>query len=179
MGLDEKEIDLSGCGLTKLPKRVLEFHSLTSLNLKDNMIDFIPPALSSLQSIQTLQLEGFFPSPFSPFLLSSLFTFPNTGNPLSLCSLEGLNSASDVLAELKKTVEMRTEKWVHMKVVYLGNPGVGKTSVARAIAGTTHSVFFFFLLNFSLSLNQSISINFLILFFFFSLVLEDSIRQCK
>ena len=85
---------------------------------------------------------------------------------MSLCSLDGLNSANDVLAELKKTVEMRTEKWVHMKVVYLGNPGVGKTSVARAIAGTAHSVFifsfFFFIFLFCFSY----------LFFFFFLVLE-------
>ena len=147
LGKEEKEIDLSGCGLTKLPKRVFEFPFLVSLDLRDNLIEILPPALSSLQSSKLCnwKVSLFLSSSFFSFslLISSIRLF--SGNPLSLSPMEGLGATKEVLSEMKKTVELRTEKWVHMKVMYLGNPGVGKTSIARAVAGISTSVSFFFL----------------------------------
>jgi hypothetical protein len=86
----------------------------------------------------------------------------SAGNPASLTTTFAAMNTREVLSYLRKSADTQTEKWTELKVLFLGNPGVGKTTLVRSIAEKNLEVviplhFLAFICALTLSLSASAS----------------------
>eukprot|EP01087_Luapelamoeba_hula_P012330 TRINITY_DN3429_c0_g4_i3.p1 TRINITY_DN3429_c0_g4~~TRINITY_DN3429_c0_g4_i3.p1 ORF type:complete len:1705 (+),score=283.87 TRINITY_DN3429_c0_g4_i3:276-5390(+) len=107
-------LDLSDNDLRSLPPDIIGLSSLISLNLTRNRIETLPWQLGTLTNLRTLDL---------------------TGNPMSLVPdvilTQGVQS---ILSFLLAQKDGKTKVY-RMKLMFVGEENVGKTSLFRTIAG--------------------------------------------
>ncbi|GAM17642.1 hypothetical protein SAMD00019534_008170 [Acytostelium subglobosum LB1] len=111
------ELDLSDNRITELPKEIQDLKSLRILILRDNRLENIPLEVSYLKDLKILELQGNPLSDFPPAVIAS-----GTKNLLSFCRniLERQNC----------------EIWKKVKLMFVGQEGVGKTSLLQALTGS-------------------------------------------
>ncbi|MEL6492998.1 MAG: COR domain-containing protein [Cyanobacteria bacterium J06621_3] len=122
------QLDLSSNQLTALPPEVGQLQNLTQLNLSSNQLTALPPEVGQLQNLTRLNLYN------NPYLESP--------SP-EVCD-QGLQA---ILIFLREQQTANERQWIS-KLLVVGEGGVGKTSLLRALKGepfqvqqsTTHGV---------------------------------------
>ncbi|EFA77775.1 leucine-rich repeat-containing protein [Heterostelium album PN500] len=111
------ELDLSDNRITELPSDIQELKNLRILILRDNRLETIPLEVCHLKDLKILELQNNPLSDFPPSVIAS-----GTKNLLSFCKniLEGQHN----------------ETWKKVKLMFVGQEGVGKTSLLQALTGS-------------------------------------------
>ncbi|MEH2117199.1 COR domain-containing protein [Nostoc sp.] len=104
------ELDLSGKGLTTLPREIVQLTNLRSLNLYGNQLSSLPPEIGQLTNLRSLDLSSNQLSSLPPEIvqLTNLQTLKLSGNQLSslppefrqLTNLQTLNLSGNQLSSL-------------------------------------------------------------------------------
>ncbi len=145
-----QNLDLWGNELTTLPPELAQLTNLQSLDLSHNQLTTLPPEIAQLANLQKLDLMGNQLTTLPPEIaqLTSLANLELEGNPLSSPPPEiTQQGASAVLTYLRERLESSVQQWVS-KLLLVGEGGVGKTSLVRALLGeefdahlsTTHGI---------------------------------------
>jgi Leucine-rich repeat (LRR) protein len=120
-------LGLSNCNLKSIPVWIEHLTQLQSLSLDYNQLTSLPTSLARLEKLETLELKG---NPLNPALRSVY---------------EGGISA---LRSYLRSLERGAEPLYESKLVFVGEGGVGKTTLLKALTGqepregepTTHGV---------------------------------------
>ncbi|MEH2125888.1 COR domain-containing protein [Nostoc sp.] len=136
--------------LSSLPPEISQLSSLTGLFLDNNELSSLPPEISQLSNLTWLFLDNnqlsSLPLEFSQ--LSSLTTLSLQNNPLTSPPPEIVEQGTQaILTYLRERLEGSQRQWVS-KLLVVGEGGVGKTSLLRALRGeefdtqesTTHGI---------------------------------------
>jgi internalin A len=130
-------LHLRGNQLTVLPESVGDLTALTTLHLRGNQLTAVPDWVGDLTALTTLDLGGnqLTVLPESVGNLTALTTLDLDGNPLVSPPPEVVAAGmSAVLEFLRALRDGGAEQWVS-KMLVVGEPMVGKTSVTRALCG--------------------------------------------
>ncbi|KAN0024719.1 hypothetical protein ACTFIV_009128 [Dictyostelium citrinum] len=111
------ELDLSDNRITELPKDIQLLKSLRILILRGNLLEDIPLEICYLGDLKILELQD---NPLNNFPLSVVQS--GTKNLLLFCKN---------ILERKKS-----ETWNKVKLMFVGQEGVGKTSLCQALKGS-------------------------------------------
>ncbi|WP_251958782.1 leucine-rich repeat domain-containing protein [Nostoc commune] len=136
--------------LSSLPPEISQLSSLTELDLHNNQLSSMPPEISQLSSLTTLDLHNNQLSSLPPEIsqLSSLRRLYLDNNPLTSPPPEIVEQGTQaVLTYLQERLEGSQRQWIS-KLLVVGEGGVGKTSLLRALRGeefdtqesTTHGI---------------------------------------
>ncbi|MEH2052127.1 COR domain-containing protein [Nostoc sp.] len=137
--------------LSSLPPEISQLSNLTELSLHDNQLSSLPPEISQLSSLTKLSLHNNQLSSLPPEIsrLSNLRELYLDNNPqLSSPPPEIVELGTQaILTYLRKRLEGSQRQWVS-KLLVVGEGGVGKTSLLRALRGeefdtqesTTHGI---------------------------------------
>ena len=168
------ELSLNNNQLSSLPPEISQLSNLTTLSLENNQLSSLPPEFSQLSNLTTLYLHNnqlsSLPPEFSQ--LSNLTTLSLSNNQLSslppeISQLSNLTTlylhnnpqltspppeiveqgTQAILTYLRERLEGSQRQWVS-KLLVVGEGGVGKTSLLRALRGeefdtqesTTHGI---------------------------------------
>ena len=113
-----KTVNLSGNGLRTLPTEFGRLAKLETLHLANNQIQSLPPALGRLTELHLLTLSG---------------------NPLSSPPQEIVKQGTrPIVAFLRSQLKGSRKQW-RAKLVVVGEPGAGKTSLLRRMRGDSFS----------------------------------------
>ncbi|MEH2241428.1 COR domain-containing protein [Nostoc sp.] len=169
-----RTLDLSTNQLSSLPLEISQLSKLTTLFLRNNKLTSLPPEIGQLSNLTTLYLDNnqlsSLPPEFSQ--LSNLTTLYLDNNQLSslppeICQLSNLRTLDlsnnqqlsspppeiveqgmqAIFTYLRERLEGSQRQWVS-KLLVVGEGGVGKTSLLRALRGeefdtqesTTHGI---------------------------------------
>eukprot|EP01133_Synstelium_polycarpum_P015754 gene15754-18720_t len=111
------ELDLSDNGIRELPSDIQNVKNLRILILRDNKLENIPLEVCHLKDLKILELQNNPLSDFPPAIIAS-----GTKNLLSFC---------------KSILErQKNEIWKKVKLMFVGQEGVGKTSLLQALTGS-------------------------------------------
>jgi internalin A len=136
-----RNLNLSGNRLSGLPPWLGEFAELTNLDVAYNRLTELPQDLGRLTNLEFLDVER----NELDDLPTSLGTLPNirdlriAGNPLPdldpALIAAGTDAVLDYLRSKQTTGEVRNNR---SRVLVVGEPAVGKTSLIRALTGLDH-----------------------------------------
>ncbi|MEM1368705.1 MAG: ADP-ribosylation factor-like protein [Cyanobacteria bacterium P01_H01_bin.15] len=121
--------------LNEIPPEIFEFEWLTKLYLSENGIKELPESITRLQNLLILNLSenGIKELPESITRLQNLSQLYLSGNPLEKPPLEiceqGIAAIQEYFTQLEKGVDYLYEA----KLLIVGEPGAGKTSLAKKI----------------------------------------------
>ncbi len=125
---------------TEVPEAVFALRKLLILDLEDNYLTAVPDAVSNLTKLEELGLRGNQISclPTAVADLSRLSTLTLSGNPLVSPPPEIAVGGTNSVIEFLKARRAGTEPMWASKVLVVGEGGVGKTSLVKALAGTEY-----------------------------------------
>ena len=134
-------LDLPGNSLTTIPSSVAELTGIKYLDLSDNKLTAIPTGVAELTAIKELDLSNNELTVIPDWLLDlpsleelSLADNPKLVSPPPEIAASGTES---VLAFLQARREGASRQWVS-KLLVVGEGGVGKTSLIKALLGSEH-----------------------------------------
>jgi hypothetical protein len=155
-----KDLNLSGNQINNIPSFFWDLGELEKLDLSENRIDTVPKGISRLKKLQLLNLSGNrvgnFPEettrlaslrqlllrgngikelPESVSFLSGLEKFDIEGNPLPEEFLAASRQGASVLFRYFEKLRRRKVHPRTVKVVLLGEPKSGKTTLLEALRG--------------------------------------------
>jgi internalin A len=132
-------LSVAGNRLAEVPESLCRLTGLTRLGLQRNRLTALPDALGSLQQLKRLYLENNRLTALPPSLGElTLATLDLEGNPLTSPPPEIVAQGTpSVLSFLRAARTATVQQWVS-KVLIVGEGRVGKTSVAKALAGQKH-----------------------------------------
>ncbi len=144
-------IDLSGLNITSIPKKLAEIEHLKVINLSNNLIKDIKPlyALDNIRiidlrnnKIQSIDKDIFrigIPVKWQyDYSESGLFL---ENNPIANVPIEILNQDNALIASYLDAIDASNSKNLNeAKIALLGNGGVGKTSIAKALVNHTFDI---------------------------------------
>ncbi len=131
-------LNLSNNNISIIPRETWNLINLRSIFLTHNSIKEIPPGISGLKDLEALHLNFNLLTTLPPELcklpkLTSLYT--SEGNPLTSPPPEVVDQGTRaILAYLRKQLDGASRQWIS-KLVVVGEGGVGKTSLLRALRG--------------------------------------------
>jgi Leucine-rich repeat (LRR) protein len=153
------DLNLSNNQLTTLPSEIAQLTNLTDLNLSNNQLTTLPPEIAQLVNLTRLELSSNQLTTLPPEIaqlvnLTQLYLNDNqlTTLPLNIAQLDDLQievnnnpfsalppeiveqGGSAILTYLKELLQGFENKWVS-KLILVGEGGVGKTSLLRALRG--------------------------------------------
>ena len=145
-----KALDLSENQLTNAPKELGKLTNLTELDLSENQLTSVPKELSQLTNLTELDLSGnqLTNVPKELGQLTKMTWINLNGNPLESPPPEVVKQGTKaILAYLREQLKEKKRQWVS-KLLIVGEGGVGKTSLLRALRGepfvegleTTHGI---------------------------------------
>ena len=124
-GWGDKSLHLEYAGLDDLPMEAnywKTFASLSLLDLRGNQLQALPPALVSLGSLSTVRLErnplGSIPGPFRS------------------------SSFSSAMKRYLSSIERESEQWPERKLLFVGQEGVGKSTLPLPVCSRLVPVLF-------------------------------------
>lgn len=126
--------------LTTLPEWLGDLTGLTSLTVADNQLTELPETMSRLQSLTTLDLDNNQLTALPPWLggLPALEKLSTGGNLLTDPPTEIRATGTEaVLAFLRAKQAGSARQW-KSKLLIVGEGGVGKTSLIKALEGIDH-----------------------------------------
>jgi len=133
-------LGLANLGLETLPESLGRLQNLQHLDLSDNRLTALPESLGRLQHLQWLYLSRnrLTALPESLGRLQHLQRLALQGNPLTLTlphRLIGDEYFGDAQAILDfyRAVWQEGQTWGAVRVLFVGQPGVGKTSLVRRL----------------------------------------------
>ncbi len=140
-----ESLDLSGNSLKKLPKEIFELKNLQSLNLSENGLRELPKKLFTLSRLSSLIFSSFFYGEKEKN--NQIKTIPNEFINLTVLSRFGLekeylnsfyrtayeNGLENLKNTIKQKVEQGTSNLYEAKLLFVGEPGAGKTSLMEKI----------------------------------------------
>ncbi|MEH2149406.1 leucine-rich repeat domain-containing protein [Nostoc sp.] len=144
-------LNLSENQLTSVPLEISQLSNLTTLSLFNNQLSSLPSEISQLSNLTWLYLNNNQLSSLPPEIsqLSNLIRLSLDNNPqLSSPPPEIVKQGTQaILKYLRKRLEGSQRQWVS-KLLIIGEGGVGKTSLLRALRGedfntqesTTHGI---------------------------------------
>ncbi|MEH2082636.1 MAG: leucine-rich repeat domain-containing protein [Nostoc sp.] len=137
--------------LSSLPPEISQLSNLTELSLYNNQLSSLPPEISQLSNLTELDLDNNQLNSLPPEIsqLSNLTWLSLDNNPqLSSPPPEIVEQGTQaILTYLRERLEGSQQQWVS-KLLVVGEGGVGKTSLLRALRGeefdtqesTTHGI---------------------------------------
>lgn len=134
-----KQLIISNCAISILPSDIQYLVNLHVLDLSLNNIDTLPPEIGTLNKLVSLNLYGnnIYDEGLSPDLLklTKLVNLDFRKNHLDIPIeiIEKNNSPQSILAYLKKSFETPRIPLNEVKVLFLGQGSVGKTSLVQQI----------------------------------------------
>ncbi|MCB0529963.1 MAG: 50S ribosome-binding GTPase, partial [Saprospiraceae bacterium] len=143
---NNKELDLSNFSLSEIPQDVFKISKLEYLNLDNNSIKNIPDEISNLKNLRFLSLKHNEIENLSKSILNinNLSTLELFGNPLINPPIEvvdmGLDAIKAYFEELENFPVTTQDEVNEIKLVLVGNGGVGKTSLIKSILDQNYQV---------------------------------------
>jgi small GTP-binding protein len=143
-------LDLSGKGLSELPSEIAQLTNLTRLSLSFNQLRALPPVIAQLTNLTQLYLSFNQLRALPPVIaqLTNLTRLDLNNNPLTSPPPEIVKQGTRaIFAYLRERLQDSQQQWVS-KLLVVGEGGVGKTSLLRALLGeafnsqesTTHGI---------------------------------------
>ena len=110
-----RTLDLSDNQLNALPKTIDNMKNLENLRVMNNNLEFLPSSMSEMKNLKKLALQG---------------------NPLDTIPKEIMARGTPaILSYLRQSsVEETTTNWKRIKLMVMGEEGVGKTSLLMALS---------------------------------------------
>jgi small GTP-binding protein len=136
-----QSLDLSYNKLTEIPEHLSRLTNLQSLYLISNPLTEIPEHLSRLTNLQSLDLRynHLRDLPVAIGKLNNLQRLELDGNPLDRLPAELHNkNAQTIINYYKQRLEAETDYLYEAKLLIIGEPGAGKTSLAHKIQDLTY-----------------------------------------
>jgi internalin A len=132
-------LHLSDNHITEIPAEVARLARLQLLNLCDNRISVIPDAIVRLGSLREFWVRGnqITGIPVSLAQLSSLEKLDIELNPIPVELLVAVRQGTDALFRYLNKLEKRKVQPRTVKLVLLGEPKSGKTTLLEALKGNT------------------------------------------
>ncbi len=115
-------LDISGNRLTTLPENLGRLQNLQRLFLSHNRLTALPESLGRLQNLQRLALHG------NPLTLTL---------PHRLIGSEYFGGDAQAILDFYRAVWQEGQTWGAVRVLFVGQPGVGKTSLVRRLKDGT------------------------------------------
>ncbi|HEY1758581.1 MAG TPA: leucine-rich repeat domain-containing protein [Bryobacteraceae bacterium] len=135
-----QHLDLGGNLLTAIPEALAQLTNLQSLYLSGNQLTAIPEALAQLTNLQILDLKNnqLKAIPEALAHLTNLQSLDLRDNPLPAEWLAAIrsNQTIEYLRSLAKASENISPRAI--KVIFLGEPKSGKTTLREALQGNPH-----------------------------------------
>ena len=107
-------LDLNSNQLTTLPESIVHLANLQDLTFNDNQLTTLPSTLANLDELQQLQLDD---------------------NPLNPTLQSAYDSGLDELKSYLRSLAGEVERLYEAKLVLVGEGGVGKTTLLKALTG--------------------------------------------
>jgi len=127
---------LGGNPLGTLPASIYHLHNLTYLDVSYDQLRILPASISQLQNLTKLNLNGNQLSilPESISQLPNLQVLEIDGNPLIGPPIEIASKGIEAIREYFRQLEQEGVNYLYeAKLLILGEPGAGKTSLAKKI----------------------------------------------
>ena len=123
-------LNLSNLNLKTFPFVILSLQKLEELNLAKNLIDFLPVQIDLLSNLIKLNLydNKIESLPSNLGKMTKLGVLNIEKNPMTSIPLEILNSNTNNLLEYLSQLSGQTTTWKRVKLMFLGEENVGKTS---------------------------------------------------
>ncbi len=134
-------LNLADNQLTTLPPEIGQLQNLQRLDLSDNQLTTLPPEIGQLQNLQRLNLRNnnLTTLPSDLDRLTGLERLNLHGNPLTLTLPSHLlggefsGGNAQALLDFYRAVWERGQPWGQVRVLFVGQPGVGKTQLIRRL----------------------------------------------
>jgi internalin A len=142
-----QSLDLSGNGLKELPKELFELKNLQSLNISGNGLKELPKELFELSRLSQLIIYDEYSVYKDSEKVNKINTIPNGFINLTVLNYFKLdeeylssfyktayeNGLENLKNTIKQSVEQGTSKLYEAKLLFVGEPGAGKTSLMEKI----------------------------------------------
>jgi len=136
-----QSLNLYGNELKELPKEIIELKNLQSLNLSENGLKELPKEVFKLSRLSTFLLNSFSQNtniiktiPYEFINLSVLNRFELDENHLDSFYMTAYKGGLENLKNsIKQKIEQGVEKLYEAKLLFVGEPGAGKTSLMQKI----------------------------------------------
>jgi energy-coupling factor transporter ATP-binding protein EcfA2 len=123
--------------LSELPEPITKLTNLQFLNLRDNQLTSLPDSIGNLVNLRILNLQGnqLTTLPCSLASLEKLENLVLDGNPLHPALRSTYNQGLPALRAYLRSLEKEAEPLYEAKLVLVGEGGVGKTTLLKALTG--------------------------------------------